>query len=55
MSFDPATLKSDVELAVHDLDEVLAIADELPLPANVKTVLDTVKSVLADVETFLNA
>ncbi len=55
MAIDPAALKSEVETVVADVEDVLNIADALPLPAQVKTVLATVQTVLADVKAFLDA
>ncbi len=54
MSLDPTALKSEVQTVIADVEDVLKIADGLPLPANVKSVLDKVQSVLADVDSFLS-
>ena len=54
MSIDPTALKSEVETVIADVEDVLKVADALPLPADVKSVLDKVQTVLADIQKFLS-
>jgi hypothetical protein len=55
MAVNLETLKADVEAAVNALSSVLAVAEELPLPASVKGPVETAAKVLADVKAFLSA
>lgn len=54
MTINPTALKADVSNAVNDVEDILGIADELPLPPEVKNVLVTVHTVLGDVAEFLD-
>lgn len=55
MAIDPTQLKTDVETAITDIESVVTLVDNLPLPQQVKDVLDTAKTVLDDVQAFLSA
>ncbi|CQD03869.1 hypothetical protein BN000_00670 [Mycobacterium europaeum] len=55
MAIDPAQLKQTAETLAQDADTVLQLAEELPLPAQVKKYLVDADAFVKDVEAFLSA